>query len=86
MALVVLGDGYDTFSPYDSPQRLINPLTNREDPPGLDTNDIGPNDSLAILIVKGTAPVIGSNPLCDFWKQYWSIALLLGACRMPLWR
>lgn len=55
--LMIMGDGYDTFGPY---QGQISPLTNREDPPGLDVNDFGPNSGLSIILVN--APVaVGSN-------------------------
>ena len=43
------------------PQKQISPLTNREDPPGLDAGDIGPNEAIAILVVKGSIPAIDSN-------------------------
>jgi hypothetical protein len=60
--LVILGDGYDTSSPYDTPDLLVtHPMTTREDPAGLDAGDIGPNGGLLILITKGAAPAVGSN-------------------------
>ena len=60
--LAILGDSYDNFSPYDAPQKLISPLTAREDPAGLDAaGDIGPNSALVIMLTKGAKPAIGSN-------------------------
>lgn len=59
--LVILGDGYDTSSPYDAPNRQISPLTNREDPPGLDVDNLAPNEALLILLVKGDKPAVSSN-------------------------
>ena len=60
--LVILGDSYDNISPYDIPNKLISPLTAREDPAGLDAaGDIGPNSALVVLVTKGPKPEVGST-------------------------
>ncbi len=59
--LLLLGDSYDNVTPYDAPNRLISPLTNREDPPGLDAGDIAPDAAPLILLVKGAQPAVSSN-------------------------
>jgi len=60
--LIILGDSYDNVSPYDIPNKLISPLTAREDPAGLDAaGDIGPNSALVVLLTKGPKPALGSS-------------------------
>ncbi len=56
--LMLIGDGYDTLSPYGSPNR-----THREDPAGLDTGDIGPenNESLGLLLVDSFTGAPGTD-------------------------
>jgi hypothetical protein len=59
--LMIMGDGYDTTSPYDSPLKQISPLTAREDPAGLDVGNIAPNSAALFLITKGAKPATESN-------------------------